>query len=399
METLFITLFLFLLPFGELLRYQAGSIAINAIDIVALVAIIFVIGKTIKDKNYIKLTLTKPILFFFFAGLLSLLINCKTVVFSDLLVSSLYLFRWIAFTSFYVIAAHLPKEKKERLPYFLMVSGFATVVLGLLQFFLYPDLRNLRYIGWDEHYLRIFGTFFDPNFIGILFVFTFIISFYLLFQAIRKKSMKLIATTGIISLITCIAIFLTYSRGAYLSLLTALCGIIFAIGYKKIFPFVLAILGLFILFVIFMTNTPTEAAHLLRIPSSLARVASAEQAIAIFQQHPLFGVGFDTYRYVSHQQGYIKGQSWDTSHAGAGVDNSYLFVLVTTGIVGFFVYLYLLFTMIQKCIKNHRNVFSLFVLASLCSLLVGSMFINALFYPVLLTWIWILFGIIEHNLP
>ena len=45
--------------------------------------------------------------------------------------------------------------------------------------FVYPDLRNLWYLGWDPHYYRVFATLLDPNYVGILLVLTIFVWIYI----------------------------------------------------------------------------------------------------------------------------------------------------------------------------------------------------------------------------
>ena len=52
----------------------------------------------------------------------------------------------------------------------MLISGSLIVLLGFIQLMFYPALRNLYYLGWDEHLYRMFSTFLDPNFAGAFFV-------------------------------------------------------------------------------------------------------------------------------------------------------------------------------------------------------------------------------------
>jgi hypothetical protein len=74
------------------------------------------------------------------------------------------------------------------------------------------------------------------------------------------------------------------------------------------------------------------------------------------------------------------------SKAAAGMDSSLLFVAATTGIIGAAAYIYLLFSMIRNGKKSR------FYIASFAALLVHSLFVNSLFYPWVMIWMWILTG-------
>ena len=89
--------------------------------------------------------------------------------------------------------------------------GIGFGILGLMQFFLYPDLRNLMYLGWDPHYYRLFSTLLDPNFVGIILVLTLILGCGLW----KKKQKNFFLMIG--QLIGFVSLLLTYSRSSYVS--------------------------------------------------------------------------------------------------------------------------------------------------------------------------------------
>jgi O-antigen ligase len=102
------------------------------------------------------------------------------------------------------------------------------------------------------------------------------------------------------------------------------------------------------------------------------------------RDHPLFGIGFNTYRFAQLRYGFItKGEEAD-SHGVAGTDNSFLFVLATTGLIGLLSYAALWGTIVRQAWGNHV------VVASITAIFIHSLFVNSLFYPHIMEWIWIL---------
>jgi hypothetical protein len=99
----------------------------------------------------------------------------------------------------------------------------------------------------------------------------------------------------------------------------------------------------------------------------------------IVKDNFLLGVGFNTFRYVQKQYGFLEpGQ--EEIHSGAGSDSSLLFVFATTGIIGFFVYLVaLLFPALEAFLRKKGNWLMVFTLIG--AFLLESQFINSLFYP------------------
>ena len=105
---------------------------------------------------------------FIVACLLSLILQTGKLTLSEFFISSLYLVRWAAYAMLYFIVAGFPN--KTVLQKYLLVCGSVTILFGYIQYLFYPDLRNLYYAGWDPHLYRMFGTFFDPNFMGAIIV-------------------------------------------------------------------------------------------------------------------------------------------------------------------------------------------------------------------------------------
>jgi len=91
--------------------------------------------------------------------------------------------------------------------------------------------------------------------------------------------------------------------------------------------------------------------------------------------------------------------NWLTTHAGAGVSNSYLFVLATTGIAGFLLFLFFLYFLFKILFERKKQGIALadFAIAALIGILVHSLFDNTFFYPFTMLWLFILVGIAVSN--
>src|SRR5258708_6905683 len=140
--------------------------------------------------------------------------------------------------------------------------------------------------------------------------------------------------------------------------------------------------------IVFSITKYSEGTNLFRTTSSNARFASSQLVFLIFQKKPLFGVGFNAYRYAVKRYKFVAVSKNMVSidHGGAGTDNSFLFILATTGIVGFIAYVYV---WLQIFISRK----SVFLFASSIALFVDSFFINSLFYPLIMIWMWIVIAL------
>jgi len=396
---IFFIILIVLFPLGELARIDLqNNIAVIGVDVgVLLIAALGVVTLIVKRKK-ISAKLQKTIGIFLLICFCSLVVNIPRLSIFEFFVSILYLVRFACYVGVYFIIIELTPFIRKKIIDYLTISGFFILLIGYIQFFFYPSLRNLYYLGWDEHLYRMFGSFLDPNFLGAFLVLYFLFVLALLFKQYEKKRIFFATLLGFIGILTIIGITLTYSRSAYL-MLTASLITFFAV--KKMRGRVLITIGgaIIIGLVSFFSLTKhSEGTNLFRTSSTKAHIFSLQNAYTIFQKNPILGVGFNSYRYAQQRYGFIKENNPIENHAGAGVDNSFLFVLATTGIVGLASYLYLWISVLKLAFSQRKeNVVAVSVFSSIIGLFVNSLFINSLFYPFILVWMWIMIGITENK--
>ncbi len=309
---------------------------------------------------------------FLLIACLSLLLSTIRIPLIQVFLSSLYLFRFIAYSQLILIPKLISIKVESQLK-LLWMSGVILAVIGLFQYFLYPNLRNLSYLGWDPHEFRIFSTMLDPNFTGILYGLTLILGIYL-----KKGSYRSIYSFVNIGVL--ITLFLTYSRGAIISVFITL--VIWIITQKKYYY----LLFLFLIFVIAMILIPkpsnSEGVNLLRVLSIQSRITSVKEGFNSFRQFPVFGAGFNTIRF---SRGFLDN-SGEIDHASAGFQNSWIFILATTGIIGLISYIYI-WKQIFKQSLSPILVYSFIVVS------IHSLFDNTLFFAPVMYWIFLIAGI------
>lgn len=383
-------IFIFLFPLGQLARIDFGNgVAVTPTDVaVGFAAIVIWIVLFLKKKNI-------PHIFrylggFLLIGLIGLVFQIFTISTREWLVSFLYLLRFLSYASMGLGVTVLSQKHKKMLWKVLLVAGGIVVGGGYLQYFLYPSLRNLIYAGWDPHLYRMFASFLDPNFAGPFFAVYFLI---VLHEAFTQKTKMHRLIFFLASILTFFAVILSFSRGAYLVLGAGFLVYLFYKGYRKIaFSIPVGIILLGFLFAFFVPRG--EGKNLLRTVSTDARLLSVESATTVFLKNPIVGVGFDSFRYAQYRYHLLTGSDWQQSHSGAGTNNSFLFVLATTGILGGAFYVYFWFVLMHltwgklKKKEPHGVLFiSLWV-----TFLVSGLFENTLFYPSIMLWLWILVG-------
>lgn len=395
--TYFIVFTLLLLPLGETTKiFLNNDIAFNIIDLVVIgISATWIISHIFTRKISVMTHhfLWKPFVLFSSIAFFSLVLNVYRYTPLQVAVAALYLLRWISFASLLFITTSLPTRSKNTIRTMLAVVGICCVIGGFVQVMFYPNLANLRYLGWDIHLYRMFTTFFDPNYGGAIFV---LIAMYLLgmiFDTDWKKQRikKIVLCIG--ESTTLIALFLTYSRSAYIMFFVSL--IVLLILKKKTILLV-PMIGLFLFgMIIASRNFYIENINIFRVASSEARLQAAGSAIAIIEKNPIIGVGFNAFRYAQVLYRYRDPKGAAVSHADAGTDNSFLFVLATTGVVGLLSYLYLWFCIGKTSMGKlkRQDTLSLVIYASAVGLLIDSFFNNSLFFPSIMLWMWILIGL------
>lgn len=369
---------LFLFPLGEIIRIDFGNGAvIKPLDIgIVVLVLLWLVFKFIQKQKIKQTNILIPVALFVLSGLFSLIISNLHLSLNEFLISFSYMLRWVAYAGVFFVVCDFDKDFKKKISKLLIIVGSIIVVLGYLQYFFYSSLKNLFYSGWDEHMYRMFSVFLDPNFAGAFFVLFFLFLTNLFF----KKKNKFI---GLLILLTLGAIFLTFSRSA-LIMLSVSSSLLFILINKKIWIGLLLGITLLVL-VISSRYFNVENINLFRIVSTEARIETSRNAIKIIQDHPIFGVGFNAYRYAQLNYGFRQDKAKVVSHADSGADNSILFILATTGIVGFLFYSFLWI----RILKNYN----VLVVASVIGVLIDSLFVNSLFYTYIMFWLWVIIGL------
>lgn len=389
----FSLLLLVALPLNEISRITIGlHVSFTLLDVlVGIIAVVWLL-RQVWQRKYMVSSQAKLFTATIAVFTLSLVANMYRLSFTQTLTAALYIVRWMCYGSifFMVLSNNFVKKK---MPALLFACGILLVCIGYIQYFFYPALRNLFYAGWDEDYYRMFATFFDPNFFGLFLslFFLFVVSQFASGQT--KKNRVRVLLYSMLTVATFFAILLTYSRTA---LVTVAIGILVLFWQKKLKKFIVPLFigAAFLVILIFtLGNTRTKVNSLFRVTSSDARIGSAKNALIIFLDNPLFGVGFNAYRYAQYRHHFMPGSTIQEDHGASGSDVSMLFVLATSGIVGSIVFCIFLYSHFKKVLQAKNRL----GLATFVAWMVGSLFINGLFYPSILVWVWIIFGLTESD--
>ena len=371
-------------PLGQLSKIPLAITNINIylhdLIIISFVSVFFI--KQITEKKKILTSgLSRKVIIFIAIASFSLLINLFRWGIGDSLLGLLYLVRWVAYFLFYLSLKNLflsDINLKSTIKKLMICSALIAVFLGIIQYFLYPNLLFLKYFNWDPHYYRLTSTWLDSGFSGMLYLLFLILSYE--FYRKNKFSIKKIIIPASIYL----SLALTYSRSSYLALLTT--SLVYSLKEKTI-KYFLAVSIILIVTIGILPRHDTISTQLERGDTVYSRVENWKNSIKVASISPIIGIGFNNYRQAINKL-IPNDKIAPESHSGSGADSSLLFVLVTTGILGLILYLSFVF----KSIIGKK---SILLVASTVALLTHSIFNNSLFYGWIMIWWWTLLALEE----
>ncbi|MDO5561522.1 MAG: O-antigen ligase family protein [bacterium] len=224
------------------------------------------IKKIIAQKYQNRPVLTVSLIFIF-------LLSLSQTFFS--LTASLYLCRFIVYVLFIFVVWQEKIFSRHEWRQLIQMFFFVLAIFGLLQYFFLPDPSFLENLGWDDHRYRLIGTWFDPAFTALAYVFGLI---YLIWQQ-KNINSKIFFYLNFVCL--SLALLLTYSRSAFLAL--GLITLIYFLrtfknkkfAFSKKFLFItissLLIIGSFI-FIVLAIKYPSDSTNLLRTNSIESRL-------------------------------------------------------------------------------------------------------------------------------
>ncbi|MEK7616812.1 MAG: O-antigen ligase family protein [Patescibacteria group bacterium] len=359
------------LSFGQLIKVpietQGGLILLDlAVIILCVLGLFHTSFRLAKPPIWVKAALA-----FIMVATASLIFTPLTLTPFEYFISFSYIIRFslYIFLGWLIFSNALPNIK-ENIHKVLLFSGFTIAVLGTLQLAFIPDLRFITRFYWDPHFFRTVSTFLDPNFTGAFLVLTLI-----LWYQNRVVSKKWHLHIGIIIYI---ALLTTFSRGSYLAFLTAFLTLSLMNKSLKLgLITILLFLGLLLGFLSY-ERLVAEPKDIDRAQSAQSRLGTWQQGLELFQNHPILGIGFNSYRFALRQ--YNLGDKLFLQSRGSSTnDSSFLYITATTGIIGLSVYIFFLLTIVGKR-KSYLT-------SGLMGLIAQSFFTNTLFYPPVLLWV------------
>lgn len=393
---------------GNLIRFslgtqETGGAAILICDMfIPILILSWVMRKLTTDRDVQYNGINLPLLSFTLIALASLiqgfgvLESTGELTLKEAIVSSMYWFRWVEYAFLFFIAADIIDSEKAVENYLRLLLWTAVLVAigGFIQLIVMPDFTEYAILyGWDPHQNRLLGTFFDPNFMGGFLAMVESIAIALLLEArtLKERSVLIFQL-----LVIGIALVLTFSRSGYLAIMVA----VFVIGVLRA-PKILG--ASFLVVVLTLSLSPRALSRVVEgmtfDETVVKRFESWGKALELIPNWPVLGVGYNTLMFVQDDLG--TADSFDVNNK-SGVENSFLSILLTTGVLGLVSFTFIYLAIFKQAFLNWKNkalgkryqTLSIGIMASLLGIIANSMIINSLVYPFILIYIWVLAGIV-----
>ncbi len=263
---------------------------------------------------------------------------------------------------YFLVINNLSFHKIEKIISFLFISGALVALYGIFQHF------GLDFVKWSfSPQERVCSTLGNPNFLG-----AYLIMLIPLALSRIIKKVKIYYLFLLLLLFTCL--IFTYSRAAWLGLSGSILLWIILTPKQLFFRFpkkMFYLSGTIILFIIvflsFYKFLPLKNIHSsifspvvdrinsitnLKERNIASRLSGWQSCLKMIKNNPLLGMGQDTFginfrRYMSPSY-----ETFSRRNVNAGyAHNEFLQIIVTRGIIGLMIYLFLLFTFFQTGIK------------------------------------------------
>ncbi len=352
------------------------------------------------------------ILVFLFVMLLSWIVNLFRFPFIQMAVGMTYMIRFAMYIVLapmtYDILTRHPELKRNILLGFLAPLP-VLILFGFLQLIFYPNfyVLGLHLLGWDPHIGRMTATWLDPNFLSGFFalILGLVMSLGLYYRRNGDKQRFLFLAA--VALLGIIALYLTFSRSGILAFLMTVGVLAFFKSRKLLLAAILVSTLVFgfsprtqervgEMWISAKTLVGLEEQRALD-PTAALRVWSWSFAKEIIQDYPLLGIGYSRYQYEIN----YRGHALLSDHSSGGSDSSLLTLWATTGLFGLLSFLAVGFVALVLAFKRmfYHEDFESYVLAgfvaSFAGLLVHSVFVNSLVFPLIMVYLWIGIGLID----
>ena len=395
--------------------FSSTVLSSDGIGFIALISIFFTLIKVLFKKG----EKFEPNLFEIFI-LIYFMIVLISLAGSTLFALSLKGFmKTVTYLGFYVSVVHFLKDNREKIPYIFAAIGLSIGfegVIGFLQNFAHVEeistWQDVSNLNPEEVMTRVYGTLkpYNPNLLGGYFVAGIPVLFGLSALYLYLKKIPAAILSGILTLISVAALFLTGCRGSYIGCMVIFAGLFFISAkffwhtYKKIY---LTVTGSVVVF---------AGMALLALSSLRARVLSIfamrqdssnsfrfnvyQSSFKMFQDNWLLGIGVGNKNFRE-----IYGLYMRTGFDALSAYNIFLETAVESGIFALIAFLMFLIILVKDAVKyiltasDVKNIiFISAALISIIAVMVHGLVDTVFFRPQIQFLFWIMAAVVSSVL-
>lgn len=344
-----------------------------------------------KNRGYRWTPMEAPLIFFFGIGIFLLIINSPNIKISiEGFRAVVQYMLW-----YFLVVQVLKTDNGARNLYkILVLIGIFIGLHGVYQYIVGVEMPATWVDSMEKGLrTRVYSIIGSPNILGSLMTLTVPMAIGLVYGE-EKIGKKLFYGIGSIVMMACLVF--TFSRGAWIGFMVAALVFILLKDKRLIIPAIIA--GMLV--IIFVPSIVDRITYMLSpqyISNSLkgGRLIRWITGLEMLKEQPLFGVGLGHFGGAVAMNNDIPGTFY--------MDNYYLKTAVEMGIVGLMAFWFLLY---QAIIWSYRTVIKIqdkyFVnliqgaIAGMMGVLAHNFFENVFEVPMMVTYFWILVGIIMY---
>lgn len=395
--------------------FSSTVLSSDGIGFIALISIFFTLIKVLFKKG----EKFEPNLFEIFI-LIYFMIVIISLAGSTLFALSLKGFmKTVTYLGFYVSVVHFLKDNREKIPYIFAAIGLSIGfegIIGFLQNFAHVEeistWQDVSNLNPEEVMTRVYGTLkpYNPNLLGGYFVAGIPVLFGLSALYLYLKKIPAAILSGILTLISVAALFLTGCRGSYIGCMVIFAGLFFISAkffwhtYKKLY---LTVTGSVVVF---------AGMALLALSSLRARVLSIfamrqdssnsfrfnvyQSSFKMFQDNWLLGIGVGNKNFRE-----IYGLYMRTGFDALSAYNIFLETAVESGIFALIAFLMFLIILVKDAVKyiltasDVKNIiFISAALISIIAVMVHGLVDTVFFRPQIQFLFWIMTAVVSSVL-
>lgn len=275
----------------------------------------------------------------------------------------------VTYLGFYVSVVHFLKDNRDKIPYIFAAIGLSVGIEGIIGFLqnfahveeisTWQDVSNLNP---EEVMTRVYGTLkpYNPNLLGGYFVAGIPSLFGLSALYFYLKKFPAAVVSGILLIISVIALFLTGCRGSYIGCMVIFAGVFLISAkflwntYKKIYLSIAG--GLIVLATSALVAVSSLRARVLSIfamrqdSSNSFRFNVYQSSLQMFHDNWILGIGVGNKNFRE-----IYGLYMRTGFDALSAYNIFLETAVESGIFALFAFLGFLIILIKDAVKYILN--------------------------------------------